>query len=194
MQDTAKRTNQQQPPVRRAVKSDKLSRELLTSIIPQASLFQKSEFHGNVKWCPEEVVIPSLVWSWQEATNVTDAFQQSLEICEDLKLNGTIGTCTGFMDALTCYRELFHNRLRDRRQALAEQVVGEQFRTDGWLLIGFDGSRISAPRTRSNEQALCAPNYGKGKQAKHGKKQRNGMRRKRNKATRAGRKPSGSDC
>jgi hypothetical protein len=181
-QDTAKRTNQQQLPVRRGVKNDKLFRELLTSIIPQASLFQKSEFHGNVKWCPEEVVIPSLVWSWQEATNVTDAFQQSLEICENLKLKGMIGTCTGFMDALTCYRELFHNRLRDRLQTLAEEVVGEQFRTDGWLLIGFDGSRISAPRTRSNEQALCAPNYGKGREAKYGKKKCKGMRRKRNKA------------
>jgi hypothetical protein len=56
LQDTAKRTNQQQPPVRREVKNDKLSRELLTSITPQASLFQKSEFHGNVKWCPEKVV------------------------------------------------------------------------------------------------------------------------------------------
>jgi hypothetical protein len=62
--------------------------ELLTSIIPRGTSFQKSDFHGNVKWFPE-------------ATNVMDAYQQSLEICKDLKLDGTIGTCTGFMDALT---------------------------------------------------------------------------------------------
>jgi hypothetical protein len=46
-QDTAKWTNQQQLPVRRGVKNDKLFRELLTSIIPQGLLFQKSEFHGT---------------------------------------------------------------------------------------------------------------------------------------------------
>jgi hypothetical protein len=172
---------QQQPPVRHAVKNDKLLRELLTSIIPRGTQFQKSEFHGNVKWCPEEVAIQAMVWSWQEATNVTDAFRQSLEIFEDLKLEGTIGTYTGFMEALTRYRELFHDRVCDRIQMLAEEVVGEQFRLAGWLLVGFDGSRISATRTQSNEQALCGPNYGKGKEAKYGKKKCKGMRRKRNK-------------
>lgn len=180
-QDIAKRTNQQQPPVRRAVKNDKLLRELLTSIIPRGTLFKKSEFHGNVKWCPEEVAIQAIIWAWQEATNVTDAFQQSLEICEDLKLEGTIGTYTGFMDALTRYGHLFHDRILDRVQTLAEELVGQQRRRDGWALVGFDGSRISAPRTQSNEQAFCAPNYGKGTEAKYGKKKSKGMRRKRNK-------------
>ena len=85
------------------------------------------------------------------------------------------------MDALTRYRALFQDRLQDRLQTLAEEVVGSQSRTDGWLLIGFDGSRISAPRTKSNEKALCAPNYGKGMEAKYGKKKSKGMRRKRNK-------------
>lgn len=179
-QDIAKRTNQQQPPVHRPVKNDKLLRELLTSIIPRGTLFQKNEFHGNVKWCPEEVAIQAMVWSWQEATNVTDAFQQSLEICEDLKLEGTIGTYTGFMDALTRYRDLFHDRMCDQVQTLAEKLAGQQRRRDGWALVGFDGSRISAPRTQSNEQAFCAPNYGKGAEAKYGKKKSKGMRRKRN--------------
>jgi hypothetical protein len=48
------------------------------------------------------------------------------------------------------------------------------------VLIAFDGSRATAPRTISNELALCAPNYGKGKRAKYGKKKSKGMRRKRN--------------
>ena len=66
-------------------------------------------------------------------------------------------------------------------QTLAEDVGGERFGTLSWVLIGFDGSRISAPRTQSNERAFCAPNYGKGKKAKYGKKKSTGMRRTRNK-------------
>lgn len=180
-QDTTNRAIQQELPVPHATHNSDLLRALLTSIIPRGSLFDQSEFHGNVKWCPEAVVIQALIWSWQEATNVTDAFQQTLEICQSLKLEGTIKTYTGFMDALTRYRALFQDRLQDRLQTLAEEVVGSQSRTDGWLLIGFDGSRISAPRTKSNEKALCAPNYGKGMEAKYGKKKSKGMRRKRNK-------------
>ena len=180
-QDTTNRAIQQELPVPHATHNSDLLRALLTSIIPRGSLFDQSEFHGNIKWCPEAVVIQALIWSWQEATNVTDAFQQTLEICQSLKLEGTIKTYTGFMDALTRYRALFQDRLQDRLQTLAEEVVGSQSRTDGWLLIGFDGSRISAPRTKSNEKALCAPNYGKGMEAKYGKKKSKGMRRKRNK-------------
>jgi hypothetical protein len=56
--------------------------------------------------------------------------------------------------------------LCDRFQILAEDVGGERFHTHGWVLIGFDGSRVSAPRTQSNEREFCAPNYGKGRKAK----------------------------
>src|SRR5262249_25312650 len=49
----------------------------------------------------------------------------------------------------------------------------------------FDGSRSSAPRTRSNEAALCAEKYGHGKTAKYRKKKSKGMRRRRNQENRA---------
>ena len=179
-QDTAKRKDQQQLPVRPAVRNDKLFLRMFTSIIQPGTWFEKKEFHGNIEWCPEEVVIQSIVCSWQEAKNVTDAFDQSLEICTDLKLKGTIKHYNGLMNALTRYQKVFHNRLRDRLEMLTEEVAGERRRTDGWLLLGFDGSRISAPRTQSNEKAFCAPNYGKGKEAKYGRKKSKGMRRNRN--------------
>jgi hypothetical protein len=53
------------------------------------------------------------------------------------------------------------------------------FRIDGWVLIGFDGSRTTAPRTISNERAFCAPNYGKSQKAKSRKKKSQGMLRQR---------------
>jgi hypothetical protein len=148
------------------LKNDKLFRKLIQWFIPTGELFQKSEFHGNVKWVAEDVMAQALIWSWQEAKNVTDAFDQTQEICDELKLSRTRMTYTAFMNALTRYRELFHDRLRDQFQTLAEEVGGERFRTRGWVLIGFDGSRISAPRSQSTERAFCAPNYGKGKKAR----------------------------
>lgn len=180
-QSTAKGTKKQRRQQQCAAKNDQLFRALIEWFIPPGELFHKSEFHGNVKWNAEEVMAQSLIWSWQQANNVTDAFDQTREICEDLKLSCTIGSYTAFMNALTRYHEMFHNRMCDQFQRLAEDVGGERFRTRGWVLIGFDGSRVSAPRTKSNERALCAPNFGKGRKAKYGPKKSKGMRRTRNK-------------
>lgn len=165
---------------RERVRNDRLFRELLTWFLPPGELCDKSEFHGNVKWNAEQVMAQALIWSWQEARNVTDAFEQTREICESLKLSKTIATYTAFMNALSRYAGLFQERLRDQFQMLAEEVGGERFRTRGWALIAFDGSRVTAPRSASNEQAFCAANYGQGQRAKYGKKKSQGMRRRRN--------------
>ena len=171
--------NKRQPKQRR-VRNDSVFRELLDWFVPQGKLFAKDEFHGNVSWNAEQVAAQALVWSWQEAKNVTDAFDQTLEIFEDLKLKSAARTYPTFMNALDRYGDIFRSRLRERFQALAEEVGGQYYRTDDWLLIGFDGSRATAPRSASNELTFCAPHYGNGNRAKYGKKKSKGMRRKRN--------------
>ena len=154
--------------------------ELLRWFVLTTELFSKDKFHGNIKWAPDQLATQAVIWSWQETRNVTDAFEQSLDICEDLGLKKTAKTYTAFMNALDSYRDIFICRLRERHQALAEEIGGRFFRINDWVLMGFDGSRITAPRTTSNERAFCAPNYGNGKRAKYGKKKSKGMRRKQN--------------
>jgi len=61
------------------------------------------------------------------------------------------------------------------------QQLGRHWRMHGWLPLAIDGFRSDAPRTRSNEVAFCAKNYGQGKRARYGKKKSKGMRRQRNK-------------
>ena len=78
------------------------------------------------------------------------------------------------------YHAVLGPRLRERYQTLAEEIGEPHWRTHGWVLIGFDGSRATAPRTVSNERAFCAANYGHGKRAKSGKKNSQGLRRQRN--------------
>lgn len=92
----------------------------------------------------------------------------------------TARSYTSMMNALDRYRDLFSRRLQVRYHQLAEEIGGPFWRIDDWVLMGFDGSRSTAPRTVSNERAFCAPNYGQGKRAKYGKKKSQGMRRKRN--------------
>jgi len=143
-------------------------------------LFSKEEFHGNIKWVPEQLAAQGLIWSWQESKNVTDAFDKTLEICQRMNLTKGSKTYTGFMNAIGHYRPIIGERLRSRLQELAKEVGGRFYRTDSWCLMGFDGSRVTAPRTVANENAFCAPNYGHGHEAKYGKKKSKGLRRKRN--------------
>lgn len=155
--------------------------ELFNWLFLELGLFSEDEFHGNTQWMPELLVAQAIIWSWQETRFVTDAFDHAKEICDDLNWTRTANSYTSFMNALSRYGEILRNRLRDRYQVLAGAIGNRFFRTYGWVLIGFDGSRVTAPRTISNEGAFCAPNYGKGKRAKYGRKKSKGMRRKRNK-------------
>lgn len=154
--------------------------QCLNWFVPQAELFPQDEFHGNIRWNPVHLVVQALIWSWQETKNVTDAFAQCVEICKRLGLTKATGSYTSFMNALDRYQHILGPRLRRQFQSLAEEVGGRYYRTGRWVLIAFDGSRSTAPRTVSNERAFCAPNYGKGGRAKYGKKKSKGMRRRRN--------------
>ena len=162
-------------------KNKTIFREVLDWFVPESELFTKDRFHGNIKWVPEQLAAEALIWAWQEAKNVTDAFDQTLEVCDELGAKDTAKTYASFMNALDSYANTFKSRLRQRLQTLAEEVGGRFWRNNGWVLIGFDGSRTTTPRTVSNEKAFCAPNYGKGKRAKYGKKKSKGIRRKQNK-------------
>ena len=164
------------------VERRKLLLDLVNIAVIEGALFTKDHFHGNTKWLPEHLAVQAMVWSWQDTKNVTDAFEKAVEICDQLGLDKIARTYTAFMNALSRYRHVMLDRLRVRRQELAQKWCGRHFRTDGWALIGFDGSRITAPRSTSNEKAFCAPNHGKGKTAKYKKKLSKGMRRKRDEA------------
>lgn len=159
--------------------------QLVSWLVVARQLFAKVELHGNIQWKPEEVAVQALIWSWMEAKNVTDAFDETLEICDDLGLKHVTKTYASFMNALTRYKAMFSDTLREHFQSRAKNAGGRFFHDDDWVLMGFDGSRATAPRTVSNEKAFCAPNYGKGVRAKYGKKKSKGMRRKRNEQNKA---------
>ena len=101
--NASQRQKQRKPSPAKPLSNNAALKDLLNWYAPQGGLFAKGEFHGNIKWIPEQLAVEALVWSWQEATNVTDAFDQTLEICGDLGLKDTAKTYTGFMNALESY-------------------------------------------------------------------------------------------
>lgn len=156
--------------------------ELVNSLVT-SGLFSIQDFHGNIKWDPKQLAVQALLWAWQETKFVTDAFDHAAEACADLGMKATAQSYTSLINALERYHDVFSRALRERFQTLAKECAGRHFKINGWVPIGFDGSRATAPRTGSNERAFCAPNYGQGKRAKYGKKKSKGLRRKRNKKT-----------
>jgi hypothetical protein len=128
---------------------------------------------------PIDLVWLVLCWAWEESKNVTDAFEEAKDQCQQLGVSA-VGTYQGMMKALVRHGAPLLRVLWSRLHQLLQEIGGEHWQIDGWVLIAFDGSRSSAPRTESNEQGLCAPNYGKGATAKYRKKKTKGMRRKQN--------------
>lgn len=153
--------------------------ELVQWVLPEEATFSQEEFHGNVRWNPNQLAAQALVWSWQETKHVTDAFDHAQEVCVELGWQQTARSYTSLMNALDRYDQVWMRRMQQRCQTLAEEVGGRFFRTDGWVLIAFDGSRTTAPRTISNERAFCAPNYGGSQKAKSRRKKSQGTRRQR---------------
>lgn len=153
---------------------------LLNWFLPDARIFANVKFHGNTQWLPVHLVWLALFWAWSESRNLTDAFTEARECCRKTIDSSPLGTYQGFMGAMTRWTGTFVPLLCLVLQQRMQEIGGRFWSVDGWVPIAFDGSRSTAPRSRGNERAFCAPNYGKSKTAKYRKKKSKGMRRRQN--------------
>lgn len=155
---------------------------LMTWFIAEDSIFGGIEFHGNTSWLARELVTLALCWAWSSAEHVTDAFDEAVGWCDKLLKASPLTSYTGFMGAMTKWSTVFIDRLVPVLHARMQEIGQKFWRSRKWVLIAFDGSRATAPRTKSNEAAFCANNYGFGKTAtyrnKNHKKNKNSRRRK----------------
>jgi hypothetical protein len=58
-----------------------------------------------------------------------------------------------------------------------EQAAGAHWRIGSWLALAVDGSRVTTPRTASNEQAFAAQHFGQGARARERRRWKNKKRR-----------------
>lgn len=153
--------------------------------LPDESIFSGIRLHGKIKWTATFLVWLALCWAWSEARCLTDAFVDAVGVCQRMFACTALSTYQGFMWSLVRYTPKFLPVLLALLQERMAQIASTFWRIDGWVPIAFDGSRSTAPRTRSNEAAFCAKNYGKGTTAKYRKKKSKGMRRKKNEKNKA---------
>ena len=157
---------------------------LQEQLFPSDHIFTHVKFHGNTSWAPRDLVWQALFWSWSEYRNVTDAFCDAARWSKKISGTQPLSTYQGFLGALTRWTAIFIPLLWSVLQMRMEEWGGKFWRIDGWVPIAFDGSRSTVPRSRANEKAFCAANYGQGMTSRYRKKKTRGMRRTQNERNR----------
>ena len=75
-------------------------------VCPEGELFTKESFMAIPNGTQNSLSAQALIWSWQETKYVTDAFDYTQEICDDLGLKDTAKSYTSMMNALQRYRDV----------------------------------------------------------------------------------------
>jgi hypothetical protein len=155
-----------------------LLRQALAWLIDDG-IFGQLKLHGNTKWQPTALIVLAVLWVWSDDATLTGAFAQAYRWTLDIWGMVAITSYQGLTGALVTWTAellpLLQRRLHERMQECGQ----EHWRVGRWLPLAVDGSRLNTPRTRANEKAFCAPNYGQGKTAKYRKKKRKGRCRRR---------------
>jgi hypothetical protein len=176
-----RRTKKTKPRTSKAARTKSNARALdrLREWLLPSGIFAGLYRHGNTGWLPVDLVWLALCWAWEESQNVTDAFEEAKDQCQQLGI-AAVATYQGMMKALVRHGAPLLRVLWPRLHHLMQEIGGKHWQIDGFVPIAFDGSRSSAPRTQSNEEAFCPAHYGQGRTAKYRRKKTQGMRRKQN--------------
>lgn len=155
-------------------------RKLQEWLLPADGIFAELKLHGNTTWLPRSLVWLALCWSWSECRHLTDGFTHAVECCRLVAGDAALTTYQGLMGALVRWTDVLLSVLWSVLHLRMQEMGGKRWKIQEWVAIGFDGSRSTAPRSKSNERALCAATYGHGKTARYRKKKTKGMRRTKN--------------
>ena len=140
-------------------------------------IFEELPRHGNTRWLASELVMLAVLWVWSDQSTLTGAFAEAKQLSLTMFGQIALSSYQGFMAALVTWTGRMLPLLWARLHGLMEEAGGKHWRIGRWLALAVDGSRASTPRTKSNEGAFSAKNYGGSATAKSRKKWRNKKRR-----------------
>lgn len=146
------------------------------SWIADEGVYVGLKLHGNTSWLPADLVMLAIIWVWSAEHTLTGAFCDAHDWCCKVLGRVAVNTYQGLLKALTTWTGTMLPLMWCRLQTLMEKHGKAHWRVGLWLALAVDGSRVSVPRTRRNEKAFCAPNFGKGKTARYRKKKTKGLR------------------
>jgi Transposase DDE domain len=143
-------------------------------------IFAHLKFHGNTSWQAADLVLLAVVWVWSGDPTLTGAFAGAHSWSLHVLGRVAVGSFQGLLKALVTWTSTLLPILGEALHRLMEKHGSTHWRVGRWLALAVDGSRISVPRTKENEKAFCAPNFGGSPTAKYRRKKRRsqGIRRK----------------
>jgi len=159
----------------RARQADVLQRSLAWIINDE--MFAELSPHGNTKWSAVPFVFLAVLWVWSDKSTLTGAFSEAVQLSVGMFGQPALASYPGFTSALVTWSHRLVPEIWQRLQKLMQEVGRSHWRIGDWLPLAVDGSRVSTPRSRSNEDAFSIKNYGRGKRAKSRSKWRNKKRR-----------------
>lgn len=145
--------------------------------IVDEGIFSQLPLHGNTTWTAGQLVILAVLWVWSDKNTLTGAFQHAKQLAVSMLGQVALTTYQGLTNALVRWTESLCPLVQSRLHSLMERIGGDHWRIDGWLPIAVDGSRITTPRTQSNEERFSAKHYGQGERARSRRKWKNKKRR-----------------
>jgi hypothetical protein len=148
-------------------------------------MFADLVLHGNVSWAARELVILTLAWVWSPAAQLTSAFDEARQVAVAMFGQAAVVSYQGLLGALVTYTKQLRPILWKRLQELMLRFDPAHVRMGEWFPLAVDGSRVSTPRTASNEGAFAAPRYGQSKRAQSRARWKNKRRRRRQVVTSA---------
>jgi len=141
------------------------------------NIFSQLTLHGNVSWTAGPLVVLAVLWVWSDQATLTGAFAHAKHLALSMLGEVAVTTYQGLANALVSWTGCLLPLIQQRLQDLMEQTGGDYWRIGGWLPLAVDGSRITTPRTRSNEASFSATHYGQGRKARSHRKWKNKKRR-----------------
>jgi hypothetical protein len=135
-------------------------------------IFAHLKVHGNTAWQIGDLILLVVIWVWSNHTSLTGAFVEAHRWSMDVLGRAAVETYQGFIKALGTWTASWLPLLWDHLHRLMEEQGGEHWCVGRWVPLAVDGSRISVPRTKDNEKAFCAPNFGKSRKAQWRRKKK----------------------
>lgn len=143
----------------------------------ESRLFAHLPVHGNTSWTFPHLILLILLWVWSERRTLTGAFAHASQLARGLLGRVVLTSYPGFIDAVTKWTPTLIPLMWACLQRRMEKIGGPHWRIGPWLPLAVDGSRTTAPRTRTNEAAFNPRRYGRGSRAQSRTKWKNKRRR-----------------
>lgn len=143
-------------------------------------IFANVRLHGNVKWRPPDLVRLAIFWVWSSQSGLVDAANDAIGMIVSLfgKSALAVASYQALTAALVRYTSQLLPALWGRLHTLMRQSGEAGWRIGKWLVVAVDGSRLSVPRTRPNEERFNKPRKPRSKKKPRVKKRGRHAQRK----------------